>query len=331
VDNASRLNPQAPETHTAQGYYYYWCQLDYEKALEHFGISLEKQPQNAPILEGIAFIKRRQGKLGEAKSYLKKASELDPLSINIPFQLGVSYLLLRDYQEAEKCFNRTLILNAEHVLAYYRKTCLSFYQGDTKKARQVLETAARTFHVPDPNFILYPWVLVDIFEGKYDTALQRLSSDASEAFSYQFYFVPKSQLLAQIFGLMKNPQMEKSQYESAVVFLEGKIREGPEDSRYYSALGIAYAGLSRKKDAVRAAEKAVEILPLSKDFMAGAFRARDLAQVYAMVAEYDKAFDLIEKLLSITGEISVLLLRLDPAWTPLLTHPRFTRLGRRAD
>ena len=330
VDNASRLNPQAPETHTAQGYYYYWCQLDYEKALEHFGISLEKQPQNAPILEGIAFIKRRQGKLDEAMSYLKRASELDPLSINTAFQLGVTYLLLRNYQEAEKCFNRTLILNPEYALAYYRKTCLSFYQGDTKKARQVLEEASRTLRIPDPNLILYPWVLVDIFEGKYDPALQRLVSDASEAFSYQFYFVPKSQLQAQIYGLMKNPQMEKRQYESAVAFLEGKIRKEPEDSRYYSALGIAYAGLGRKKDAVLAAEKATAILPLSKEFMGGAFRARDLALVYTMVAEYDKAFNLIEQLLSATGEISVQFLRLDPVWTPLLTHPRFKRLGKSA-
>jgi len=326
VDKAYRLNPHAPEIHTAQGYYYYWCQMDYEKALEHFSFSLEKQPQNTPILEGIAYIKRRQGKLDEAMSYLKKASELDPLSINTTFQLGVSYLLLRDYQEAEKCFNRTLILNPENILAYYRKTCLSFYQGDTKKARQVLEEASRTLRVPDPNLILYPWILVDIFERKYDEALQRLTSDTSEAFSYQFYFVPKSQLLAQIYGLMKNPQMEKRHYESAVVFLEGKIREDPEDPRYHSALGIAYAGLGRKKDAILAAEKAIEILPVSKEFMTGAFRARDLAQVYTMVAEYDKAFDLIEQLLSITGEMSVQFLRLDPVWTPLLTHPRFKKL-----
>jgi len=330
VDKASRLNPQAPEIHTALGYYYYWCQLDYEKALEHFSISLEKQPQNAPILEGIAFIKRRQGKLDEAKSYLKKASELDPLSINIPFQLGVSYLLLRDYQEAEKCFNRTLILNPEYVLAYYRKTCLSFYQGDTKKARQVLEEASRTLRVPDPNFILYSWVLVDIYEGKYDAALQRLSADTSEAFSYQFYFVPKSQLLAQIYGLKNNSQSEKLQYESAVAFLEDKIRKESEESRYFSALGIAYAGLGRKTDAVRAAEKAIEILPLSKEFMTGTFRARDLARVYTMVGEYDKAFDVIEKLLPLTGEISVPFLRLDPVWAPLLTRPRFKRIGERA-
>ena len=326
VDKAFRINPQAPETHTAQGYYYYWCQLDYEKALEHFSLSLEKQPQNAPILEGIAFIKRRQGKLDEAKSYLKKASELDPLSITLPFQLGVSYLLLRDYQEAEKNINRSLSLNPENTLAYYRNSCIAFYQGDTKKARQVLETATRMLRVPDPNFILYSWVLVDIYEGKYDAALQRLSADPSEAFSYQFYFVPKSQLQAQIYGLMKNPQREKGQYESAAAFLENIIRKEPEDSRYYSALGIAYAGLGRKKDAVLAAEKATAILPLSKEFMGGAFRARDLAQVYAMVAEFDKAFDLIEELLSITGDISVPLLRLDPVWTPLLTLPRFKRL-----
>ena len=330
VDRASRLAPQAPETHIALGYYYLWCRLEYEKAMEHFGISLEKQPQNAEILEGIAYIKRRQGRLSESLSYTKKAMDLDPLSKIRPFQLGVTYLLLHDYQEAEKNLDRVLAVNPDNVLAYYRKATLSFYQGDAKKARQILETGVRALRVPDPNFILYSLVLVDIFDGQYAAALRRLAAETSEAFSYQFYYVPKSLLLGQIYGLMKNQEMEKRHYESAVAFLEGKVRKDPEDSRYFSALGIAYAGLGRKADAVRAAEKAVEILPLTKEFMAAAFRARDLAQVYTMVSEYDKAFDLIEKLLSLTGEISVPFLRLDPVWAPLLASPRFERLVKNA-
>lgn len=327
VDKASRINSQALETHYALGYYYYWCRLDYEKALEHFGISLTQLPQNAPLLEGIGLIKRRQGKVRDSLPYLEKALELDPLSINLPYQIAVAHLLLRDYQEAETSIDRTLSLNPEYNLAYYRKTCLSFYRGDAKRARQVLETAARMLRVPDPNVILYPWVQVDIYEGKYEAALQRLASDPSDAYTYQFFFVPKSQLMAQIYGLMKNPQKEKGQYESAAAFLENIIRNEPEDSRYYSALGIAYAGLGREEDAIRAGKKATEILPLSKEFMAGAFRARDLAQVYTMVGEYDKAFDLIEKLLSLTGEMSVPFLRLDPVWAPLLAQTRFGKLG----
>jgi tetratricopeptide (TPR) repeat protein len=91
-------------------------------------------------------------------------------------------------------------------------------------------------------------------------------------------------------------------------------------------LGIALAGLGRKKDAIQAAEKAAEILPISKEAYRGTFRARDLAQVYCMVGEYDKAFDQIEHLLSIPGEISIALLKIDPVSAPLRSFPRFQEL-----
>jgi len=85
--------------------------------------------------------------------------------------------------------------------------------------------------------------------------------------------------------------------------------------------------LGRKREAIQAGEKALEILPISKEAYRGALRAKDLAQVYCMVGEYDKAFDQIEYLLSIPGEMSVPLLNVDPTWVPLRSLPRFQKLG----
>ena len=45
-----------------------------------------------------------------------------------------------------------------------------------------------------------------------------------------------------------------------------------------------------------------------------------------MVGEYDKAFDQIEYLLSIPGELLIPLLKLDPVWAPLHGLPRFQKL-----
>jgi hypothetical protein len=45
-----------------------------------------------------------------------------------------------------------------------------------------------------------------------------------------------------------------------------------------------------------------------------------------MVGEYDLAIEQFEYLLSIPGELSIPLLRLDPAWNPLRDHPRFKKL-----
>ncbi len=52
----------------------------------------------------------------------------------------------------------------------------------------------------------------------------------------------------------------------------------------------------------------------------------DVARIYVMVGEFDAAIDQLEFLLSSPGEMSIPLLRLDPAWDPLRNHPRFKKL-----
>jgi len=326
ADKASQINSEAPEVHVALGYYYYWCMLDYEQALKHFAMALEKQPNNTETHMGLAAVKRRKGNIEEAVASFKIASELDPRSSIIAYNLGETYALLRDYQAAEKCYDRALFLRPDYDRVYSWKTRLFINQGEAKKARQVLEEASRNLERLDASLLVYQWVLVDILEGRYEEAIKRLSFESSPAYSDQFYFVPKDNLAAQVYGLMNDGQMEKSHYGKAEKFLEEKIKEDPEDSRYWSSLGIAFAGLGRKKEAVQVAEKAVEILPISKDFYRGTFRAKDLAQVYCMVGEYDKALDQIEYLLSIPGELSIPLLRIDPVWAPLRSLPRFQNL-----
>ena len=89
---------------------------------------------------------------------------------------------------------------------------------------------------------------------------------------------------------------------------------------------MTYAGLGRKEDAIREGELAVELLPMSKEAWRGAYRAEDLARIYAMVGEYDAAIDQLDSLLAVPSPTAVPMLRIDPAWEPLREHPRFQAL-----
>ncbi len=60
-----------------------------------------------------------------------------------------------------------------------------------------------------------------------------------------------------------------------------------------------------------------------KDVLEGPSRIVDLARIYVMVGEYDDAIEQLELILSIPYEISIPLLKLDPAWDPLRNNPRF--------
>ena len=115
-------------------------------------------------------------------------------------------------------------------------------------------------------------------------------------------------------------------YDSTRMLLEAKIQEDPEDSRYHSTLGITYAGLGRREEALRAGQKGVELLPISKEALRGYYREVDLAIIYTMVGEYEAAIDKLAYLLSIPGDLSVPLLRIDPTYDPLREYPRFKGL-----
>jgi len=335
ADKALRLGPDAPEAHFALGIYYYQCQLDYGRALEHLSLALEKQPKNSDILAYIAYVKRRQGKIEETLANLKKALEISPRSLDINSNLGDTYLLLRNYLEGERFYKRAISLSPDYIVPYiFPKSSMAFlylaWEGTTTKSREVLEEVSKKIASPDDEIDShFLWAVVDIYDKDLQSALKHISLMPSEALDLQFYFVPKTQLYAQIYGLMNNKEKEQEYYDLDRVYLENKIKAQPDDSRLYSALGIAYAGLGLKEKAIQEATKATELLPVSEDFWRGTNRIKDLAQVYAMVGEYDKALDKIEYLLSIPGELSVPLLKIDPVWAPLRNHPRFQKLLKR--
>ncbi len=325
MDKAFQLEPDLPEAYIALGYYYYWGHLDYESALAQFRIAERREPNNSNLFAGIGFVRRRQGKFDEALENMKKAAELNSRYAVIFQQIGVTYDLLRDYPEAERSYDRAMSLAPDWLPPSVNKAWLYVsWQGDTEKARATFEEVSHGIGTGES--LLFRWILIDILEKKYQEALDRLSSLPAQAFEWQMYFLPKDQLYAQIHGLMNQPDLERTHYSAARAIVESKIEERPEDSRLHSALGIAYAGLGRKEDALREGKLAVDLLPLSKEAYRGAYRAIDLAHIYAMVGETYAAIDQLEHLLSIPSPLSVPLLRLDPIWDPLRDHPRFQRL-----
>jgi hypothetical protein len=91
-------------------------------------------------------------------------------------------------------------------------------------------------------------------------------------------------------------------------------------------LGIAYAELGRKGDALREAARATEILPVSRDGNDGADLQQDYAFVETLVGETDSAVKRLAFLLTIPSDVSVNLLRFDPMWDPLRGNPTFQRI-----
>jgi len=326
VDRAFQLNPNLPEAHLALGQYYYNCHLDYDRALAQFRIARKSQPNNSKLLAYIGYVQRRQGKFEQAVVNIKRASELDPLSCNTAWEVGGTFMVLRKYQEAENYYDRAISLAPDAPAAYGYKAWLYLcWEGSTEKARAVMEEALQNVRSAEDPEIVNSLVRLDVFDGNYQEALDRLSLK-SEDIDNLDYFIPNALRYALIYRCMNKKGPAKKYHDEARSVLESKIREQPEDARFHSSLGITYAGLGRKEDAIAEGKLAVKLLPVSKEAWRGLYRVEDLARIYVMVGEHDEAIDHIEFLLSVPGEMSIPLLRLDPAWNPLRNHTRFKKL-----
>jgi len=320
------INDELPEGHVAMGDYYYHGILDYESALNEYRSALKFNPNHIDAINGIAFVLRRQGKMEETIEYLMKTFELNPRDYQTLFSLGETYILLRKYKIGVQFIDKANLLAPEAIIPYNTKA-VSFLleSGDTKKARQiVLKARDSKIGIDDHSFIntLY---LCNIFDGDYQEAVKIIKG--IEEADDQFYYKPEDLYIAEAYEFMDNKQVAEQHYKSAIKVLLEKIKQHPNDSRLYSSIGICYAGLGQKEDAIKNGKHGYELLPISREAWRGSFRLVDLAQIYTMVGEQELALDAIEELLNKpTDALSISYLKLDPTWRPLIGNPRFKKL-----
>ncbi|MBA7649748.1 Serine/threonine-protein kinase PknD [subsurface metagenome] len=321
VDKALELAPDLPEALKALGNYYYRGFRDYDRALELFESVRRARPNSSPA--PIGYIQRRQGKWEESLETLIEAFRLDPRSSNLATEIGNNYSSLRKYGEADKWYDRALSLSPESISTKNWKTINSFHMdGTSQEARAILET------FPPSNWTDFVRILIEFGDRNYEKVLEILNSLSYDNFEFQDIYFSKNLTYAAVYRFMNDSSLMRSHADKARIILEELVKEHPEDPRYRSDLGRAYAFLGRKDDAVREGNQAVNLYPVSKDAMAGPGYVSKLADILIIIGEYDRAVEQLEYLMSIPAgqDLSLNLLQLDLRYDPIRDYPRFKRL-----
>ena len=107
---------------------------------------------------------------------------------------------------------------------------------------------------------------------------------------------------------------------------EEQLRAAPDDAQLHVFLGLALAYLGRKEEAIREGERGVALDPVAKDASDGPYIQHQLARIYMLVGEPEKALDQLEPLLKIPYFLSPGWLKIDPNFDPLRKNPRFQKL-----
>ncbi|MEW6412621.1 MAG: protein kinase [Candidatus Zixiibacteriota bacterium] len=316
ANKALELQPDLVEGHLALGYCYYHCGRDYQSALREFDLALASQPNNAELLNAIAAVQRRQGNMSASVENFARALELDPRSHLKAFDVGLTYGMLRQYDQAEQYLRRTVALAPDWPLPYiYRAWLHVFKDGDTARARAILQQSEGRADLSRSKFY---WWLARIVEKDPRKILSEIHSGSdTAAFHLQ---------QAQLYRLLGQQNLMRIYADSARAVYEQRLTTQPLDAGFESSLGLALAYLGDKDAAMRHSQKAIELLPTSKEAFDAPFLVLNLAEVLVIFEQFDAAVEQLHFLLSIPGFVSAPYLRLDPLWEPLRHRPDFQKL-----
>jgi eukaryotic-like serine/threonine-protein kinase len=333
AERALRLRPDLAEPHVALAYYHYWGRLDYDAALRELAIARQRQPNNADLVFATAAVQRRQGRWPEAVASFERTVQLDPRSSDATYNLAETYQNLRQFDLAMRAYDKAISISPDGPFARWERLHTMLSSGTSPE--QVKQTLREDLQATDFRQMAQAAIGPSSTAGFAATPSFLLTADPAHQPSVERLTLPEFidtvgyyTLKADMNRAQRKPALERAYLDSARAVLERRIREQPDESSFRAQLGLVYAQLGRKADAIREGETAVRLLPVSREAYRGAGLAIALASIYATVGERAEAVNRLQYLLSIPSLISKPGLRIDPRWAPLHGYPAFEQLVR---
>jgi TolB-like protein/Flp pilus assembly protein TadD len=326
ANNALRLQPDLPETHLALGYVHYYIDRDYDGALNELAIARRGLPNDGGVFRAMAAIQRRQGKWTESTASYTKAVSLDPKDPILLENMGMNYLAERDYPKAAKIFDLAVKAAPDTFTIRELRARIDFYaRGDLGPMQQLLASLPENV---DPNgTITLARYNLKMLERKFDELIGILErSPAEKSRGETSAPISKAFLLATVYAQKKDETKTRASYEEALVRAESAVRESPDDGPRHALLGLIYAGLGRRDEALAEGKRAVELLPESKDAFDGPILVISRARISLMCGDVDNALALLDRSLQTPAGVTIHELRLDPVWDALRADPRFQQM-----
>ena len=322
AERAKALAPDRPDGQLALGDYYRVVARDPRQSLAAVEPGLKLSPNNVDLLVTAALAEERLGRWEAASQHLAGAGVLDPRSVNTARRTGITLLNLRRYAKAQAEADRAFALAPTNLAVIQLKTSVRLAQGDLAGARAVVRAALGT--VEPAALLAYFGNYDDLYWVLEDAQQRQLLALKPSVFDNDR--ATWAIVLAQTYAVRGNQTLARAFADSARLVTEEQLRATPNDAQRHVFHGLELAYVGRKTEAIAEGERAVALMPISRDNFAGAYLQHQLVRIYVHVGEAEKALDRLEPLLRMPYRLSPGWLRIDPTFAPLRGNPRFERL-----
>ena len=248
-----------------------------EKCLQAFIDANEKAQVSTQFFINWGLALQHYHYIDTAREKLNYALTLEPNNTVIIFNLGVNYLLSKEYTQAEEFFLKVLEIMPEHAQALFNLGALAFDKGD---CRQALEYYKKSLQLDKKNTRIYYnmancyYKLDELDEAaRYFKKCIEYCPDLTQA------YISYAHLLAE------TGEDIEAQRKARSAYLMDK------DSCYTNfAVGAVYLKLKKFDDALERFENAIKINP---DYHIASL---GIAEVHCRRGEYEKAFLVLDSL-----------------------------------
>ena len=328
-----RLQPNLGEGHLAQGLYHYYIEGDYDAALRELALATEALPNDGDVGLYTAAVQRRSGHFAKALAAYQRAEAIDPRNSITLYDASQTYFGLRDWQTAADRMDRVLTLFPDSFNVKIQRAYIEFFwKGSTTPIKAALQSLPPNLD-PDGVVTFARWD-VGLMDRDTNAAEKALMSSPLETILSQTGVpLPKKYLLACVFLVRGDTAKAQTEFEAARPGIEKLVADSPESGTRRAQLGLLYAFMGRKEDALREGKRAMELVPITHDIIEGAVVEDFYALICARLGMTDEALHRIERLLTTPfavdyDEASITLsdLRQRWQWDPLRNDPRFQKI-----
>ena len=295
VQAATRLRPDAAETHLARAQYLYYGLRDYAGALAELEIARRALPNDPRLFELTGYILRRRGQQEEGLQNLQRAVELDPRNFFTLQQIALSYQVLGRYAEAIAALDRALAIvpdNAETRAA--RGLFYLCWKADTRPLHQTIDAilAQGPGAIASAADIWFFCALAERDPAAAERALVALGDNpcwGESAINLSRSF--GEGLLAR---MTKDEARARTAFEAARAQQEKIVQAQPDYGPALCVLGLIDAALGRKDLALDEGRRAIALTPLEKDVSNGSLVLQYFAITAAWAGEKELALQQLE-------------------------------------
>ena len=329
VEAASRLRPDAGETHLARAQNLYQGYLDYDEALAELDVARQTLPNDWRVFFWAGLIERRQGRWEEALRNLEHGISLDPRNFFMLEQTAQSYQSLRRYAEERATYDRVLAFEPDDVVTKVARALIQLNsKADTRPLHQMIDSVRDANPDATPS-IADVWLLCALAER--DTAAAKdallalgenpINLGAIDNVRFNRPFID-----GVIARMTKDDDKARLAFTAARGEQEKIVQAEPNYGLPLCVLGLIDAGLGRKEEALREGRRAVELLSPEKDALDGSATIKYLAIIAGWVGNKDLACEQLATAIRLPSGLSYGQLKLLPFWDPLRGDPRFEKL-----